>query len=272
MLLVIGVVLSNLCLLGGLALLYRIAVDYLRRDAESARQAVILALLFPASFFFSCFYTEGLFLFLSLAAFYAALKWKWPLAGLFGALAALTRLQGGFILLPLLWLYMDGMQWRVREIRREVFWLALIPVAVGAHIYRIYTLTQDFFSIFKAQQAWSKPAWFSPAQILLQLNSDYGRVIRIDTALALLFLVAGVIMLWKFPSRAFGVYTLGMLAIPLCISRMVSLSRYIAVLFPVFILLGAINRPRWVYRLLCLLFFTVQILYWVGWQNYYFIN
>jgi len=64
--------------------------------------AVFLLLIFPTAFFLNAVYTESLFLFLSLATFYFALEKKYFYAGLVGFLAALTRVTGILLFLPIL--------------------------------------------------------------------------------------------------------------------------------------------------------------------------
>ncbi len=59
--LLIGVVLSNLCLLGGLFLLYLFTQE-VTHDVGVAQRAVLYLLLFPTAFFLSCFYTDAIFL------------------------------------------------------------------------------------------------------------------------------------------------------------------------------------------------------------------
>src|SRR5207248_6926983 len=59
-----------------------------------ARGALLVTALFPTAFFFSAIYTESLFLALTVAAFYAARRQRWALAGLCGGLAAATRNTG----------------------------------------------------------------------------------------------------------------------------------------------------------------------------------
>ena len=54
---------------------------------EIAERAVLLLLLFPTSFFLTAFYTEGLFLLLTVGAFLAARRGRWAVAG---ALATLS--------------------------------------------------------------------------------------------------------------------------------------------------------------------------------------
>jgi Gpi18-like mannosyltransferase len=53
---------------------------------------IIFLLIFPTAFFLNAVYTESLFLFLSLATFYYALKKNFFSAGIFGFFASLTRL------------------------------------------------------------------------------------------------------------------------------------------------------------------------------------
>ncbi len=107
LLLAVGLLVSNLCFLLAAWLIFRLGREYLSDEMGAAR-AVGLLVVFPASFFFSSFYPEALFLLLSVAAFWFALKQHWLLAALMGALAAVTRLQGIALAVPLVWLYMDS--------------------------------------------------------------------------------------------------------------------------------------------------------------------
>ena len=72
--------------------------------AEVARRSSLYLAIFPTSFFLAACYSESVFLALTLAAFVAARHWKnWWLAGLFVALAALSRNIGILLLVPLGW-------------------------------------------------------------------------------------------------------------------------------------------------------------------------
>lgn len=90
---------SNLAMLVALVLLYRLtALEF--SDAR-ARRVVVLACLFPTSFFLFAPYTESLFLALSLGAFYCARRRRWGLVAVLGILSALTR-SPGLLLAPAL--------------------------------------------------------------------------------------------------------------------------------------------------------------------------
>ncbi len=70
-------------------------------DDGAAVRATLYATIFPTSFFFFAAYTESLFLLFALAAMQSAGDGQWGRAGVLGALAALTRLQGVLLVLPL---------------------------------------------------------------------------------------------------------------------------------------------------------------------------
>jgi len=95
-----ALLISYLTFFGGLYFLYRLLLlDY---SEKAVQKAIIFLLLFPTSFFFVGVYTESLFFFLLVGAFYFARKEKWLWAGIFGALASATRVVGIFLLPALL--------------------------------------------------------------------------------------------------------------------------------------------------------------------------
>lgn len=93
-----GVIVSNLCLGLGCYYLYKIVkLDF---DEETAMKSVKYMLIYPFSFFFGIAYTESIFVALSIMALYYMRRNKWFLAGVFGFLAALTKNQGIILAVP----------------------------------------------------------------------------------------------------------------------------------------------------------------------------
>ncbi len=64
---------------------------------KTARLALLFLTAYPFAFFFCSCHTESLFLLLSVACFYCIRRHRWLGAGVLGALAALTRMQGVFL-------------------------------------------------------------------------------------------------------------------------------------------------------------------------------
>ena len=92
-----GLILSNVSLLLAMAYLLRIARMSL--DEDGARRSLVYLLAYPTSFYFSCFYTEGLFLLTVTASCYHFLNGRHFRCGAWGLLAAMTR-SPGIMLLP----------------------------------------------------------------------------------------------------------------------------------------------------------------------------
>jgi len=119
---VAGYLIANVCFFVALVLLYRlVSLDF---DDRIARATLWAIALFPTAFFFSAVYTESPFLMLLVGSLYAAKRGNWWLAGLVGALAALTRSYGVFLVAPLAVLFTQ---------ERGLYLRRMIPtgVAVG---------------------------------------------------------------------------------------------------------------------------------------------
>lgn len=113
-----GVIVSNLCLGIGCYYLYKIvSLDF---DEETAMRSVKYMLIYPFSFFFGIAYTESIFVALSIMSLYYMRKNKWFLVGIFGFLAALTKNQGIILVIPAAMEYLLSSQ-TFDELRKKNF-------------------------------------------------------------------------------------------------------------------------------------------------------
>src|SRR2546430_9148086 len=134
----IGMILSNLALLGALFVLYQIATDML--GEQIGRRTLLYLCIFPTAFFFFAAYNESLFLFLTASSFLAMRRQKWWLAGILGLFAALTRSAGLLLVIPFLyelWNTRDNLtttdqnvSYKIPSMMLKVFPIFLIPLGI----------------------------------------------------------------------------------------------------------------------------------------------
>jgi Mannosyltransferase (PIG-V) len=147
----VAVVCANVLFVVGITLLVqlgRVVLD----DERAIRGAALLALL-PFSAVFSMAYAESLFLCLSAGALLAAERDRRVLAGVLVALAALTRLQGAALALPvgLVLFLRDGNRLRISQA-----WVLLGPIAAVGLIAAVGAFAGGSGAYGAAQAAWGR--------------------------------------------------------------------------------------------------------------------
>ncbi len=147
----VAVLVSNVAFLAGLGLLTTLGATYLGRR-RAALAAGLLA-IYPFASAFGMAYTEGPFLLFMIAAFLAAERRHRAWAGVFLALAVLTRLQGVVLLLPLWMLMLRQDLWRPRASQT---WLLLGPLAALGFVLYVATVTGSLTGFLDAQKAWGR--------------------------------------------------------------------------------------------------------------------
>ncbi len=265
-----GLILSNLLFLACAALLYRLVMISLGFDEDTAQRVLTLLIVFPVSFFFSAFYPESLFFFLTLLGFTFASKEKWALTGICAALVIVTKPSGVVPVLALAWLYMEKKQWRLQNIQPSILWFLLAPIALSLHFYELYRVSGHPLAFLDAMSAWGgvQTSYADPLQNLRGAGLD---VFKIDLVLTILFFICGLYILWKWPMKAYGIFVVMTILLALSSGLLASVSRFLLILFPIFILLGEkLKSGKW-FDLTAAAFFALQVIYFAGWVNYYWI-
>lgn len=263
-----GLVISNVSLLVGLCFLHELAEGYV--GAEGARRAVWLVLVYPATIFYSAYYTEGLFLFATAASFVFYERGRLLPASLFGSLAALTRLTGIFLFPALLVGALCHHGWRVRRVPPCALWLLLIPGAFGVFALVMAHDVGDPWAFLRAWPHWGRSVTEPVATILLAVKSlgsaDFIDVLDLGAALGLL---AVVLVALRKLDLAYAVFALLSVAPPLCSGSLRSVERYSASVLPVFLVLALVTRRRGVARVvfaMSALLMVVQTALFVSWR------
>lgn len=269
-----ALVISNLALILALYLLYRLTREW--ADAGTARRTIIYLMLFPTAFYFFAGYTESLFLALTLAAFYFARKNGWAWAGMFGMLTTWTRLQGVLLVIPLaymVWAQIADYKWRWNvQVLRALLPLVLMPLALmGFLVFNNLTLLSSYEGALHARFVIPWENVGVALAVVAQGLASQPDVLNL--AVTLLF-GAMCVPVWRRLPREFALYTVLMFLAPLfrmtTTQPLVSMARYVAVLFPVFLVWGMWGKNRWVERALVYpsvalsLYLSAQFWLW-GW-------
>jgi hypothetical protein len=292
-----GVLISLVALLGALVIIHRLTV--LELGARAANVTVELITFGPLALFLSAVYSESLFLALSAGTFYAARRGRWGYAGALGGLAALTRVTGVLVVVPVLLLFFYGPREDAEPDRPmarlmpsyrftpAILWAGLIPA--GTAIFSGYLTLRGYgpLSFLHAQTQFTKHRMMLPfvsvwdgalvawQQLKLGFEGITGfvsntqGVVGIVALAAALAALCGVFRRLPFAYGAFVVIALlAPLSSPTIGDPLKGLARYETVMFPLFMWAGAWAVERGTRRLLLfacgalLLFFTAQFATW----------
>lgn len=266
-----GLLVSSLAFIAAGVGIYRlVGTDFGR---GTARRALVYLAIFPVSFFFFAPFTEALFFASAVWSLGAARRGQWALAATAGLLAGLTRAQGSLLFLPVAWEV--ARQWRSGGVTggKHPKWAILAPLAppLGLIAFALYGNVVVGASPFQAQATW-RYTLHAPWTVV-QLSWHYLRA-RGDAieAFNLACFASAALILARGARRLPASYTLYAAPQLLVIgtrvnfSPLMATSRYVLVLFPLFVILalgaGAHAwRPRWMIGsvLLLLVFVTAFI-------------
>lgn len=267
--LLVGLVISNISVLGAMIVLFLIVKQHYQTNVAWLTLGVLL--LFPSSFFLGALYSESLFLLLALLVFYFGSRSQWRWVAIFTITASATRLVGIF-LVPSLLLVLASQKGLdsfsrlglLKFLHKNTAPILLICFgSVGLFAYMSY-LWHNF----------SDPVYFWHVQAdfgggrqeqLILLPQVVWRYLKILVSVPLgrssliygqelIFglLPAGLIgyeWLWKRAIPAsWAVFSLSTLLLPTLTGTFSSMPRYALVAFPVLIILGRYlaKQPPWI--------------------------
>lgn len=130
----VGLILNSVFNL--IAVIYIFKLARLDFSEKTAIRSVIYFLFFPTAIFLLAFYTESLFLALSIPSLYYARKGNFLKAVIFATFASATRFQGVILFVPLLIEYFESIKFNFRKVKTDILLFFLIPSGVVS--YMIY--------------------------------------------------------------------------------------------------------------------------------------
>ncbi|MHB0867178.1 MAG: mannosyltransferase family protein [Thermoleophilia bacterium] len=241
--LIAGLALSSLFLCGGMLFMYRLIRDEF--GADIAGRAVLLMAIFPTSVFFTTMYSESLFLMTSVATFYYARRDRWLAAGCWGLLAAATRITGLWLLLPLVWELLSQKGFSPRKLAPGAASLLLVPGGLGLYMLFLYLKFDRPFAFAETQiTGWGHELatpWAAVTRDLGYLTQN-GELWVVYELLASAFIVVCLLLGLRRLRGSYSIYILASLLAPVLSGTTRSMSRYILVVFPVFILMAQMTK------------------------------
>ena len=243
--LVAGLIISNLAFLVALAYFYALVkLEY--GEENIAYHAIFYIAIFPTAIFFSAVYTESLFLALTVASVYYARHGNFITSGVFGALASLTRVEGILIALPLM--YEIWQAWRQRRgttLLRGVVGLCIVPVGLFIYMGYLYALVGDPLHFSHVQSSWNRHLagpWVAFYNTFKEIaHRSVASSVTVNHLIELAFTIIFLILLVEAFRRlrfSYALYFAVSLLVPMSTASLMSMPRFVLVVFPAFILLA----------------------------------
>ena len=282
-----GIIIVIVAFLFGLIYLYRLAREDLPPD--QARAALAFLAFYPFAVCYNAILTESLFLLVGAATFFYFRRRRLVVAGALALFVGLLRPNGFLFAGPLgllaLLPFARGRGWLPGSTADgDARWLpliggiavALLPIA-GMLIYsaNVYSMTGDPFAWVKAQQGWGRSTAgilkvIEARRALIAADGLGGYAIQYPTEIlefgAALFALVAIWPITRRFGAAYGLFVALSVVPPLITMGSLSLGRFTAPLFPLFLWLGAAvpeqHRPYWLAAfgmgqgLVAVLFFT----------------
>lgn len=256
-----GIIVSNLSLIVACVYLYKLVeIDF---NKQVALNAVKFLLIFPFSFFLGLIFSDSLFIALTVMVFYYMRQRKWFLTGLLGGLASLTRNFGILLLVPVVIEYLAQTQfiqklkqrnWKLilSDFLRHGLYQLLIPFGFFLYLLINKLITGNWFTFLKYQREhWCNAMNVNIYDNLKTLLSCAFTWKPVDTACMFIppivlafFIVLLVFYALRKVRISYLAYILLYLFICFSATWLISGGRYMAGVFPVYLITALMARNR----------------------------
>jgi hypothetical protein len=209
-------------------------------------------------------YSEGLYLFTTLAAWYFYKKSRWIPSSLATAVASITRIYGILIIIPILFGLAKAKSWKI-------FNLYMVAPLTALLVWALYSLvtTGDAFASLTEEGAWqlsTGPALrygLVPSILIPSFHgvaiccSGYGFDPALFVAVALIAIL--IAKVWGVDRPLWG-YSMAVFGLMIFTAPLISLLRYLAFIFPVWLTLKL--RNPWIVALCLAFFIPTTLMFW----------
>lgn len=231
----------------------------------------LIMFCFPFSFYFSMFYTEAIFFTLIIFSFIAVYYHRLLILGILLIPLVLIRPNGIFVTFPLFFYFLEHNKvltknkfaWheilKLKTLKHSSVFLFAPITFILFCIYQ-YLMTGYFFAFSIAQHGWYREftfpflSFFRKGDFSTQFNSFF----------ALAVLVYAVIVRKKLPF-SLNTFIWISLLLPLCSGSVMSMTRFVSVIFPLFLIFSqSVYKANYKYFVLLILI-SLHYLSFYGW-------
>ena len=258
-----GLVLTNVMLLVGCAYLYMFLEKF--SHVKSPLAVIAWFLLLPGAFMHSAVFSESTLFCMSVISHYYAYKDNWMKAGIFGALAALTKPSGVFLLMPLCLIYLK--RYGFTQLRQAAFLLLILlgPISFGVYCYFWH---HDFLAYIHIKQTGWNTKTTLPWQALYEGLKSQNTIVfwnSIYTTIILAILFTGI----RYISIELWLFSLIQIVFPLTNGavNLVCMFRYTIVIFPLAIIMYKIKLPQTAKFIVAIICAILQVLFMISYAN-----
>ena len=249
-----SLIVSGVALFAAALFLRRLVV--LDFSAEVGVRTVWFFLIFPTAYFLHIGYTESLFLALAITSLWAARKQNWPLAGVAGALAWMTRANGS-ILIPTLAVEAAHQWWTSRRWNWRWLYIAMVPLGFGVYLLLNWKVTGDPFTALRMRKTISYMnfdwPWVGMHGAIGRMSDHHPGDAEMVGAQELYFSLLGLICViasWMKLRPSYAVWMTGNYLLFNAVDFIESTPRYSLTMFPIFILFALVGANRFWYTLI----------------------
>lgn len=273
-----GFLISNFSTLIAIFFMYLIALSMM--DEERSRRSIILILIFPASFFLSAYYSEGLFLMTITGSTYFFFRKNYLASGIFGMMAMLTRSTGIILFITFSLSLLYEILKRRQRFNPKMLSLLLIPAGLLIFMVMLRSQVGDPLAFSKFQSGWGRHfvfPLFTPFIELYRVDWSFSRndvnMQRLfEASTSIIFLCIALMMIIKRYNPVLWMLVLFGTLMPLSTGKVMSMMRFCTVLFPAFYYISDICEDRRIERFIFfswgffLAIFNLRFLnwYWAG--------
>lgn len=239
-----------------------------------AKKTLLLFCCYPGSIFLIASYSEGIYLILVLISFILMEKNKLILASLVGGIASAARITGTFLSFII--------ALNPSSISKKIVYLTLGSLGILFYMLFLFIKFNDPLMFLHAQKAWClnnelfSCSYKFPLATLLDYKEiqakPYLMIDYVYTLASVILLTIGVYS--KSLKKEYLIFAFLSLLLPLTYGRIVSMTRFVLPIFPLYIIAAILltKRTTFYYKLLVIMLGLNQLIFVTLFTNFNFVG